>query len=111
MGSGVYVYYKILSSQDGASAFESGNWQLMTCTSNYGVYSTDRTNIIEYDYAPGVFNSNQANNYVSYTNSSGKTFSTFIQFAIKVVMATSDKTNVPTITALKALALPQGTGL
>ena len=111
LGSGVYVYYKILSSQDGASAFESGNWQLMTCTSNYGVYSTDRTNIIEYEYAPGVFNSNQANNYVSYTNSSGKTFSTFIQFAIKVVMATSDKTNVPTITALKALALPQGTGL
>jgi hypothetical protein len=111
LGSGLYVYYKILSSQDGGSIFESGNWQLMTCTSNYGVYSTDRTNVIEYEYAPGTFNSNQADNYISYTNANGQSFSSFIQFAIKVVMATNDKTNVPTVSALKALALPQGTGL
>lgn len=111
LGSGIYVYYKILSSQDGGAKFESGNWQLMTCTNNYNTYSTDRTNVIEYEYAPGVFNTHQANNYISYTNASGQTFSTFIQFAIKVVMATNDKTNVPYVSALKALALPQGTGL
>lgn len=111
IGTGIYVYYKILSSQDSGSAFESGNWQLMTCTNNYNVFSTNRTNVIEYEYAPGVYNTNQANNYISYTNASGQKFSTFIQFAIKVVMATNDKTNVPYISALKALALPQGTGL
>jgi len=110
LGTGIYVYYKILSSQD-TSSFESGKWQLMTCTSNYTTYSTNRTNIIEYEYAPGVFSTNQANNSLSYTNSSGQTYTSFIQFAIKVVLASNDATNVPFLSSLTAIALPPGTGM
>ena len=110
LGTGIYVYYKVLSSQDN-SPFESGNWQLMTCVNNYNVYSTAMNNLIEYEFAPGVFNNNQANNNISYTSVNGQTYTSFIQFAIKVVMATSDKTNVPSITSLQAIALPPGTGM
>jgi hypothetical protein len=110
LGTGIYVYYKILNSQD-TSSFESGNWQLMTCINNFNNYSTSTTNLIQYEFAPGVFNSNQANNNISYTNSSGQTYTSFIQFAIKIVMATNDPTNVPNITSLQVLALPSGTGL
>jgi hypothetical protein len=110
LGTGIYVYYKILSSQD-SSPFESGKWQLMTCTNNFTTYSTNRTNVIEYEYAPGVFLSNQANNTVSYTNTSGQTFTSFNQFAIKVVLASDDPTNVPYLSSLTAIALPPGTGM
>jgi hypothetical protein len=110
LGTNIYVYYKILSSQD-ASKFETGNWQLMTQVSSLNTYSSNRTDLIEYECAPGVFLSNQANNNISYTNANGQTFSSYIQFAIKVVMATSDNTNVPFLTDIRALALPAGTGI
>jgi hypothetical protein len=110
LGTGLYVYYKILNSRDN-SAFESGSWQLMTCVNNYNNYSTSRSNLIEYEFAPGVFSTNQANNLISYTNTSGQTFNSFIQFAIKVVLTTNDKTNIPFISGLRAIALPSGTGL
>jgi hypothetical protein len=111
LGTNVYVYYKILSSQD-TQPFETGNWQLMT-TVNGGlnIYSTDRSNVIEYECAPGIYSSGQANNNISYVSSTGQTYNSFIQFAIKVVMATNDKTAVPFLTNIRALALPPGTGI
>ena len=110
LGSSIYVYYKILNSHD-TTSFDSGNWQLMTCVSNFTAYSTSRSNLIEYEYAPGIFSSNAANNQVSYINSNGQTFNSFNQFAIKVVLATSDSTNVPFVSSLRAIALPPGTGV
>lgn len=107
LGTQVYVYYKILSSQD-TSTFESGNWQLMATTSGITNYSTSRNDLIEYECAPGVFSTNQANNNISYTNSTGQSFTSFIQFAIKIVLATSDNTNVPFLSDIRALALPPG---
>jgi hypothetical protein len=111
IGTNVYVYYKILSSQD-TQPFESGNWQLMT-TMNGGLnlYSTNRDNIIEYECAPGVFASGVANNYISYLSTNGQKYTSFIQFAIKVVLATNDNTTVPFLTDIRALALPPGTGI
>jgi hypothetical protein len=111
IGTNIYVYYKILSSQD-TQTFESGNWQLMT-TLNGGLnsYSTDRTNLIEFECAPGIYSSGQANNNISYLSTNGQTYNNFIQFAIKVVLATSDKTFVPFLTDIRALALPPGTGI
>jgi len=107
----IYVYYKILSSQD-ASVFETSNWQLMATVGSPNIFSTSRTNLIEYECAPGVFSSNQANtSSISYTNSAGQTFNTFIQFAIKVVLASSDTTTVPFLTDIRALALPAATGI
>jgi hypothetical protein len=110
VGTGVYIYYRILSSED-TSVFENQGWQLMTQVGNPNTYSTNRTNLIEYECAPGIFASNQANNNISYTSTNGQTYTNFIQFAIKVVMTTSDNTNVPFLTDLRALALPAGTGI
>lgn len=111
-GSAIYVYYKILSSSDTAK-LEDQNWQLMTQMGGVGVYSTsgNRSNIIEYEAAPGNFYSSAANNNINYTSSSGASYNNFIQFAIKVVMAASDPTNPPFLTSLQALALPPGTGI
>ena len=110
LGGQVYVYYKILSSQD-TSTFEAGNWQLMTTVTGTTNYSTSRNDLIEYECAPGVFASNQANNNISYTNASGQSFNSFIQFAIKIVLATNDNTSVPFLTDIRALALPPGTSI
>ena len=104
----VYVYYKILNSQD-TETFENQSWQLMTQVGKQTTYSTNRANYIEFECAPGA--GGVANNTVSYTSTNGNTYNNFIQFAIKVVMATSDKTSVPIITDIRAIALPSGTGL
>ena len=108
VGSDVYVYYKILNSAD-TSTIESQNWQLMTQTGNPNVYSTDRNNLIEFECAPGT--NGAADNYISYTSTNGQTYNTFIQFVIKVVIATNDPTSVPFLKDIRALALPSGTGL
>ena len=108
IGTEVYIYYKILNSAD-TSKFEDQNWQLATQISNSGVYSSDRNNLIEYEWAPGTLN--KASNQISYTSTNGQTYHNYIQFAIKVVMATSDRTNVPFLTDIRALALPSGTGI
>ena len=104
----VYVYYKILNSQD-TETFENQSWQLMTQVGKQSTYSTNRTNYIEFECAPGI--GGVANNTVSYTSTNGNTYNSFIQFAIKVVMATSDRTSVPILTDIRAIALPAGTGL
>jgi hypothetical protein len=108
VNTNVYVYYKILSSSD-TSTFENGTWQLMTTIANPNSYSSGPTDFIEFECAPGV--NNNANNNISYTNAAGQTYTSFIQFAIKVVMATSDNTSVPVIQDIRALALPPGTGI
>jgi hypothetical protein len=110
VGTGVYVYYKILSSND-TQKFEEGNWQLMTQLGGYNTYSANRNDIIEYVCAPGSFTSGLANNSIAYTGINGQTYNNFIQFAIKVVMATRDSTKIPIIEDIRALALPSGTGI
>jgi hypothetical protein len=104
------VYYKILSSQDN-STFESGGWQLMTAVTNQTTYSSSRSDLYEFECAPGIFTSGTANNTVNYINSNGQTFNSFTQFAIKIVLATADNTSVPFLTDIRALALPAGTGI
>jgi hypothetical protein len=48
-----------------------------------------------------------AQNYVEYSSiSSGQTYNSFSQFAIKVVLTSSDKTAVPFLTDIRAIALP-----
>ena len=110
-GTNVYVYYKILSNQD-TQPFEYGNWQLMT-TMGGGLnhYSTSRTDLIEFECAPGIYSSGLANNNISYQSTNGQNYSSFIQFAIKIVLATNDNTTVPFLTDIRALALPPGTGI
>jgi hypothetical protein len=113
IGTQVYVYYRILSSADGNVKLEDQSWQLMTQVNNPTKFSSpgDRSpgNMYEYECAPGI--NNLANNNISYTSTSGQTYTNFIQFAIKVVLASSDPTLVPVLTDIRALALPSGTGI
>lgn len=106
-GTNIYVYYKILNGND-TQTFEEGNWQLMTTIGNISTYSQNRNELYEFQTAPGI--NNVADEFISYTSSTGETYSSFSQFAIKVVMTSTDKTNVPFLTSLTAIALPSGVG-
>ena len=108
LGTRVDVYYKILNRND-TQEFDDGNWQIMTQLSNGNVYSQSKTDLIEYEYAPGTLN--KADNFISYTSTNDQTYNRFSQFAIKLVMSSSDSTIVPVLTDLRALALPPGTGI
>jgi len=105
VNTNIYVYYKILSRSD-TQTFESGNWQLMTLINNTSdLYSQTRDGTYEFVAAPGE--SGVAQNYVEYTSGvTGQTYNNFNQFAIKVVLATSDKTAVPFLSDIRAIALP-----
>jgi hypothetical protein len=100
----INVYYKILNRND-TQKFESGSWQLMTKINNtQGLYSQTRTDIQEYAFAPGTNGTDQG--YVSYTSTNGQTYTTFSQFALKIVLTTTDNTTVPFLNDLRAIALP-----
>ena len=105
----VYVYYRILNPND-TDLLEHQNWKLMTPVSNTSAFSKDRSDIIEYEWAPGTFGMGP-DQAISYTSTNGQKYTSFTQFAIKLVLVTSDKTTVPFLTDLRALALPSGTGI
>ena len=106
LGTEIYVYYKILNSDD-TDVIDDKEWQLMTQTSTIS-YSLSKQNLIEYECAPGV--NNLADNFISYTKGT-ETYNSFNQFQIKVVMTTEDTSVIPFVTDIRALALPSGTGL
>jgi len=100
----ITVYYKILNRSD-TQTFESGNWQLMTKTnSSDALYSQSRADLVELTFAPGTNGTDQG--YVTYTSTNGQTYTSFSQFAIKVVLSTTDKTATPFLSDMRALALP-----
>jgi hypothetical protein len=69
------------------------------------LYSQTRESTFEFVAAPGA--GGVAQNYVEYiSNVSGQTYNDFGQFAIKIVLATSDKTAVPYLSDIRAIALP-----
>jgi len=107
-GTNIYVYYKILNRND-IQPFDDSSWQLMTTTTGSTNYSASSDNLIEFECAPGL--DTYADDTVSYTSTSGVTYTQFSQFAIKIVLATNDNTNVPFLTDVRALALPPGTGI
>ena len=103
VNSDILVYYKILNRQD-TQQFEAGSWQLMTKTRNSDtLYSQSRSDLYEFSFAPGT-TSDQG--YVTYTSTNGQTYTQFSQFAIKVVLVSTDKTSVPFLNDLRAMALP-----
>ena len=105
----IYVFYKILNNND-LSKFEDNGWQLMTTVGdNKNAYSSTREDLYEFEAAPGIYGA--ANNNISYTSVNGTTYNSFIQFAIKIVITTPDKTTVPFLSEIRAMALPSGTGI
>jgi hypothetical protein len=100
----ILVYYKILNRND-TQSFDDSSWQLMTCTRNGStVYSKTRNDLYEYTFAPGLNGLEQG--YVQYTSTNGQTYYKFSQFAIKVVLISSDPTYTPFLNDLRCLALP-----
>lgn len=106
--SDVLVYYKIVA-RDDTQFMDDGNWQLMTMSYNSAKYSVNRNDLVEYEFAPG--RNNVANNSVSYTSkTTGVSYTSFYQFAIKIVLRSSDSTFAPFVKDMRAIALPSGTG-
>jgi hypothetical protein len=104
VNTNILVYYKLLNRYD-TQVFNDSKWQLMTPINDSGsTYSQSRDNMYEYTFAPGVGNVSQG--YVSYTSTTGETYITFSQFAIKVLLTTTDKTAVPVLEDIRAIALP-----
>ena len=100
----ILVYYKILNRND-TQSFDDSSWQLMTCTrSGSSVYSKTRNDVYEYTFAPGSNGLEQG--YVQYTSTNGQTYYKFSQFAIKIVLTSSDATYTPFLNDLRCLALP-----
>jgi hypothetical protein len=68
-------------------------------------YSQTRGDLYEYVFAPGTAGTDQG--YVSYTSTNnGQVYTSFSQFAIKVVFTTTDNTAVPFATDLRVISLP-----
>ena len=100
----IMVYYKILNRND-TQKFEDSSWQLMTMTKGGSTYySQTRDDLYEYTFAPGTNGVDQG--YVTYTSSNGQTYTMFSQFAIKIVLRSSEHTYVPFLTDMRAIALP-----
>lgn len=107
--SDIHVYYKIVA-RDDTQKIDQGDWQLMTITSGAGRYSTNPSDIVEYEFSPGTLN--VADEFVSYTSkTTGLSYTSFYQFMIKVVLSSSDSTFAPLLEDIRAIALPPGTGL
>jgi hypothetical protein len=106
VGSKILVYYKILNRSD-TEKFDDQNWQLMTeINAGSNSFSLNRDDLREYVSAPG--SGGVPDNFISYTSTSGITYNNFSQFAIKIVLATSDSTRTPVLHDLRVLALPSG---
>jgi hypothetical protein len=104
VNTNILVYYKILNRND-TQRFDDGSWQLMNMINNSGsLYSQTRGDTYEYVFAPGTSGTDQG--YVSYTSTTGQTYTSFSQFAIKVVLISSDHTYTPFANDLRVIALP-----
>ena len=72
--------------------------------SSGSLYSNTRDDKYEFVFAPGTSGVDQG--YVTYTSQNGQTYTTFSQFAIKVVLTSTDSTYTPFLTDIRAIALP-----
>jgi hypothetical protein len=96
-----------LLNRNDTQIFDDQNWQLMTeINAGSNSFSLNRDDLREYVSAPGT--NGTPDNSISYTSTSGITYNNFSQFAIKIVLATSDSTRTPVLHDLRVLALPSG---
>jgi len=102
--SNVLVYYKVLSADD-SSTLASKNWTLMQqVTPATSTYSTDPTQFLEYQFLPYASGATGATQAIYY-NSGGVTYTNFIQYAIKIVMLSTDPLLVPRVSDFRSIVL------
>jgi len=99
----IYVYAKYLATDD-PQGFGEKNWTLLTQINGSNFVSANDNDYREMTFAPGV-NGVETNN-ISYT-SGADTYTKFATFAVKVVMASGDTTDVPKIRDLRIIAIPE----
>jgi len=68
------------------------------------LFSQARNATYEYVFAPG--NASVDQGYVTYTSTTGQIYTSFSQFAVKVVLTSSDHTYSPFVNDLRVIALP-----
>ena len=99
----IYVYAKYLASGD-PQGFGEKNWSLLTQIGGNNFVSADDSDYREMTFAPGA--NGIETNSISYTSGS-VTYTTFGTFAIKIVLTSSEPTDVPKIKDLRIIALPE----
>lgn len=102
----IHVYYKILNKGDNSQLIDDSNWYIMTKINNCAsLYSVTRNDLYEFEYAPGIFNSNTDQGYIEYSKD-GQLYSDFNQFMIKIILTSTDATYTPFLTNMRCIALP-----
>ena len=103
LNTNIYVYYKVLNRND-TQAFSDSDWQLMTTISGATTYSKNVQDFYEYVAAPGL--NGIADNKLSYISKVDQNnYTSFYQFAIKIVASSTDPTFVPFLKDMRAIAL------
>jgi hypothetical protein len=102
----IFVFARVQNLND-SQRFTDGPWQLLTYINNSYGFSENTKDYLQLQLAPGI--NGVANNQISYlSTSTGLTYSSFNQFAFKVVLTSSDSTSIPEVTNLSVVALPAG---
>jgi hypothetical protein len=101
-GSEIYVYYKVLATED-SEPFDEKPYILMTQETAKSTYSLN-----ENDFKSFTYKTNDQ--YISYKNSTGTKFNSFRTFAIKIVFALNRVAQdtfigIPKISDIRAVAL------
>lgn len=102
-GTGIHVYYKVKNGDDPES-FDDKPYFKMIQKEYLTEFSRDTKDYLELEFTP-FGEDEDAFRDISYS-SGGATYTTFNQFAIKVVLTTDDTTYYPVLRNLRAVALP-----
>lgn len=104
--SRVTAYYKIRHNDDN-DLFQDLKWTAMESAETVVRYSDSENSddFIEYDYKIPAANMTGAGGEVEYVNSESVTYTGFKQFAIKIVLTTSNASKPPRFKDLRAIAL------
>ena len=104
--SRVTAYYKIRHNDDN-DLFQDLKWTAMASSELVVRYSDSENSedFIEYEYQIPTANMTGAGLEVQYTNGEGVTYTGFKQFAIKIVLTTSNASKPPRFKDLRAISL------
>ena len=103
--SDVYVYYKVRSNSD-SDKFDSKKWIKMSqSTPASNTFSTNSDQYIEYTYLPADANTDSTSGNRKITYSVGSvSYTDFIEYAVKIVLVSTDPTAVPVVAEFRSIA-------
>jgi hypothetical protein len=101
LGTDIFLYYKVKNFSD-PDPFDSKPWTRMTQKTSSRLFSDDVSDFIEYEFRGSASGSDTES--ISYTSGSA-TYDRFNQFALKIVLSSTNTTVVPVVYDLRAIAL------